>query len=250
MTGPLEGHVAVVTGGAGGIGLASARALAEAGASLALVDLDEAGLAAAAASLDCEPSGSSPGVLTLALDVCREEDMAAMAEETLARFGRIDVLVTAAGVLRVAAPKPLVQLTCAEWDAVLGVNLRGVFLSNRAVLPSMMAQRRGHIVNLASTSGREGLALDSAYSASKAGVIGLSEAVAQEVVRYGIRVNTVLPGPVDTGLWDQNSPIPRPAEMLPPERVADLILYLVTLPDDTLLVEPVIVPFPARGTRA
>jgi NAD(P)-dependent dehydrogenase (short-subunit alcohol dehydrogenase family) len=238
----LDGRVGVVTGGAGGIGLATAVALAREGAAVTLVDRDERGIEAAAAAVTAADNDGH-GTLPLVADVRLEADMERMVERTLARFGRIDILVAAAGILRHAAPQPVAKMDVADWDAVLDTNLKGVFLSNRAVMQTMIAQRSGHIINLASTSGREGRALDAAYCASKAGVIGLSQAAAQEVNRYGVRVNTVLPGAVDTPLWEQNAPLPRPEEILPPERVADLIVYLVTLPEETILLEPVIVPF-------
>jgi NAD(P)-dependent dehydrogenase (short-subunit alcohol dehydrogenase family) len=243
--GVLQGQVALVTGAAGGIGRATATMLVGAGARVAIVDIDKRGLAETAALLD----GSAPEALALHLDVRQEEDMSTMADETLERLGRIDVLIAAAGILRTGRPTTLAEMQPEEWDAVVDVNLRGVFLSNRAVLPAMMAQGRGHIINVASTAAREGRAFDSAYSASKAGVVGLSEAAAQEVRRYGIRVNAVLPGAVDTALWTQNAPIPRPEEILPAERIADLILFLLTMPEDTVLFEPVIVPFEARRAR-
>src|SRR5262249_20528289 len=106
----------------------------------------------------------------------------------------------------------------------------------------MVAQRRGVIVNLSSTSGRHGLAYDAAYCASKFGVIGFSEALAEEVRSSGIKVHTVLPGAVDTAIWDQNRPLPRPEQILPPQRVAELILYLLTLPQDTILVRVAVTP--------
>ena len=184
----------------------------------------------------------------LELDVRREDAVGRAVDAATARFGRIDILVTCAGILRAAgsAPKPLVQIDPAEWDAVIETNLRGVFLTNRAVLRGMIARRRGQIVNLSSTSGRVGRALDSAYCASKFGVIGLSEALAEEARPYGVRVHVVLPDAVDTPMWQQNGPIAAPPDALPPERVADLIVYLLTLPEDTVLVSPVIAPFRTR----
>lgn len=236
----------MVTGAAGGIGRATATLLAEEGAALALVDVNHEALEGA----EREVAELGADRLCLRLDCRDEDDMARMSEEILARFGRIDVLVAAAGLLRSGQPKPVAQLDVSDWDDVVDTNLRGVFLSNRAVLPTMMRQRHGQIVNVASIAAREPKALDAAYCASKAGVVGLSQAAAEEVRRYGIRVNAVLPGAVDTDLWEQNGPIPPPAEMLPPQRVAELIVFLLTLPDDTVLVDPVIAPFsPGRRQR-
>jgi 3-oxoacyl-[acyl-carrier protein] reductase len=238
----LQGQVAIITGGGGGIGLATARALADAGAVIVLTDNNQQRLDHAATALE----DTRTSLLPLCLDVTSEHDMDELADQTLAHFDRIDILVAAAGLLRLGPPTPLLELPIEEWDAIIAVNLRGVYLSNRAVLPTMVSQRAGQIINIASTSGREGQPLDSAYSASKAGVIGLSQAAAQEVARYGVRISTIIPGAVDTDLWTQNSPIPRPDAMLPPSRVAELILYLLNLPPDTVLLEPVLLPFRQR----
>jgi NAD(P)-dependent dehydrogenase (short-subunit alcohol dehydrogenase family) len=114
----------------------------------------------------------------------------------------------------------------------------------------MTRQRAGAIVNISSVSGRTGRAFDAAYCASKFGVIGLSESLAEEVRQYGIRVSVVLPDAVDTPMWDQNLRIiPRPPHLLRPERVAQLILILLTLPADTILVNPVIAPFQGRRRK-
>jgi NAD(P)-dependent dehydrogenase (short-subunit alcohol dehydrogenase family) len=167
--------------------------------------------------------------------------MEEMVRRTLDRYGRIDALVASAGILRGGNPRVVAEMPVAEWDLVLDTNLKGVFLSNRAVLPTMMKQRQGVIINLSSTSGRQGLAYDSAYCASKFGVIGFSEALAEEMRPHGVKVHVILPGAVDTPMWDQNGPILRPLEILPPERVSDLIVYMITLPDDTILLNPSIV---------
>jgi NAD(P)-dependent dehydrogenase (short-subunit alcohol dehydrogenase family) len=240
----LDGRVAVVTGGGGGIGRATCRALAASGAAVVAVDRGRAG-DDTASTLTTEGSQA----MGLSLDVTEPDDMAAMAERTLDRFGRIDVLVATAGLLRSGPPSTVAQLPVEEWDLILGTNLRGVFLSNRAVLPAMLAQRQGTIVNLSSTSGRHGLAYDAAYCASKFGVIGFSESLAEEVGPHGVKVQVVLPGPVDTALWDQNGPLPRPSTILPPERVADLVVYLVSLPPDTMVVQPTVVGFRSRRRR-
>ena len=156
--------------------------------------------------------------------------MCRMAAETLRVFGRIDILVASAGTLRGASalPRQLAELGASTWDEITGTNLKGVFLSNRAVLPPMIRQRGGTIINLSSTSGRTGLAFDSAYCASKFGVIGLSQAVAAEVRQFGIRVHALLPGPVATPMWQQNGPIPYFGAAIPPERVADAIRHVAS----------------------
>jgi NAD(P)-dependent dehydrogenase (short-subunit alcohol dehydrogenase family) len=244
IDGRLSGQIAVVTGAASGIGRALCLALTRQGASVAATDVDGSGIEQTLDAL----GDARERTLTLEVDVRREDAVARMASAVTERFGRIDILVACAGILRPrgCAPKPLVDIDPEEWDAVIETNLRGVFLTNRAVLPGMIARRRGQIVNLSSTSGRVGRALDSAYCASKFGVIGLSEALAEEARPYGVKVHVVLPDAVDTPMWKQNGPIAAPPDALPPERVADLIVYLLTLPDDTMLVSPVIAPFRTR----
>jgi len=239
---PLDGQVALVTGGAGGIGLAACQALRRAGAVLAIADRDAARIEVARAALGDDTLG-------MTVDVTDEAAVEAMARTTVERLGRIDILVACAGILRApgAAPRPVAQMTAAEWDAVLAVNLRGTFLCNRAVLGPMIRQRRGQIVNVSSTSGLKGKALDGAYCASKFGVIGLTESLAEEVRPHNIRVQAILPDVVATPIWEQNGPFGAPAEALPAERVGDLICYLVTLPPDTMLQALVVSPF--RGRR-
>jgi NAD(P)-dependent dehydrogenase (short-subunit alcohol dehydrogenase family) len=243
----LSGQVAIVTGAGSGIGRATALALADEEVTLVLADADEQGVARTAADL----AGHRPGqrVIGMRCDVRREEDVDRLVARTLDECGgRIDALIACAGILRPkgSQPKPLAEITPAEWDAVIDTNLRGMFLCNRAVLGPMIAQRGGHIVNLSSTSGRQGRALDAPYCASKFGVIGLSEALAEEVRPYGVRLHIVLPDAVATPMWDQNGPIAAPADALPPSRVADFIVYLLRLPEDTVLVSPVIAPFKTR----
>jgi NAD(P)-dependent dehydrogenase (short-subunit alcohol dehydrogenase family) len=243
------GLVAIITGGAGGIGQATALALARAGARVVAADLPGPKLDAATRAFAA--SGMSPMITVMPMDVTQEADTARVADETARRFGRIDVLVTSAGILRAPGtlPKPLADTTPAEWQIVIDVNLRGVFLSNRAVLAHMIANRSGLIINVSSTSGRQGRAHDAPYCASKFGVVGLSEALAEEVRHRGIRVQTIFPDAVDTPLWEQNGPI-KPEYALAPERVADLIAFMVALPEDTQLVAPAIAPFRTRRRKA
>ena len=240
----LTGRVALITGAAGGIGSATARALAAKGAHLVLVDRSAEALSALAAGLQAE-------VLTVVADVSSEADMARMAEAALARFGQIDALVTTAAILRLGdGMRTLAQTTFEEWRRIIDVNLTGTFLANRAVLPAMLAQKRGDILNLSSTSGRQGRAFDGPYSASKAGIIGLSESLSEEVAREGIRVQTLLPDAVDTGLWSQaGGAALKPRTLLSADRVAALIVYLLSLPRDTYLLNSVVMPLPTRRRK-
>jgi NAD(P)-dependent dehydrogenase (short-subunit alcohol dehydrogenase family) len=240
--GTLTGKVAIVTGGSIGIGLSTAVALAQEGVCVVVVGRNRERLDEALWELDQKTESSEN--LGLALDVRRESDMEQMIQRTLDHFGRIDILVSAAGILRARGGflRTLQQMTVEEWDDVIDTNLLGVFLSNRAVIPTMIQQRSGNIINISSTSGLKGLAFDSAYCASKFGIIGLSEALAEELRHYGIRVQVLLPGAIDTGMWDQSGPLPPPKDILAPERVADTILYLLALPADTIIETPIVKP--------
>jgi NAD(P)-dependent dehydrogenase (short-subunit alcohol dehydrogenase family) len=246
--GGLDGNVVIVTGGGSGIGGATCERLVREGARLVVVDLNAMNTESMVERLMAE---GAKEVLGLPLSVRSEEDMEMMARKTLERFGRIDILIHCAGILRGkrSNPRMLSELSTEEWDEVVGTNLRGTFLANRAVLPSMIKQRGGQILNISSTSGLQGFAFASAYSASKFGVIGLSESLADEVRTYGIKVQVLCPGAVNTPLWDQNVSIQAPEHSLPPERVADLIAYLVTLPTDTILQNVVVIPSKLRRRR-
>ncbi|HNU70199.1 MAG TPA: SDR family oxidoreductase [Thermodesulfobacteriota bacterium] len=239
----LEDAVVIVTGGTVGIGYATCKALAAAGAHVVAVGRNQEKLATLVAEIDRMETGAR--ALTLGLNVRDEKDMEEMARVTMDTFGRIDGLIASAGILRAGEGRlsKFQQMTVAEWDDVIDTNLRGVFLANRAVLPVMINQRSGDIINLSSTSGRKGLAYDSAYCASKFGVIGLSEALAEEARQYGVRVQVLLPGAIDTGMWDQNGPLPPPAAILPVDRVATMIVRMLRLPDDVILAGPIIEPF-------
>lgn len=231
---PFAGQVAIVTGGSAGIGRDVCARLAARGARLAVVGRDPDRLEQV--RRECiENGGAEPGdVLTLRLDVRSASDMAEMAARTRERFDRIDILVHSAGVLRPAGAglMRLDQTPPEIWDEVVCTNLRGTYLANRAVLPMMIEQRSGDILNLSSKSGRRGLAFDAPYCASKFGVIGLTEALAEEVKSYGVRVQALCPGTFETGVWGQAGPLPRPGNLPPSSRVADAIVFLLSLPRD------------------
>lgn len=245
MARDLEDRSVIITGACGGIGGACAKLFAAHGAKLTLVDRDPAKLSALAAELEAE-------ALTLALDVTAEADMAEMASRASQRFGGIDTLIAAAGILRRGGElKTVVDTTYEDWRAVIDVNLTGTFLSNRAVLSAMLERGSGDIVNISSTSGRQGRAYDAPYAASKFGIIGLSESLAEEVGRRGIRVQTLLPDAVRTALWDQSGNAAlKPPHMLSPDRVAEFVHYLISLPRDAFLLNPMLYPLQVRSKRA
>jgi 3-oxoacyl-[acyl-carrier protein] reductase len=189
----LVGQVAVVTGGTRGIGLATVRLLAEAGASVVVSGRDEDRLEALARELE---AAGAP-FLTVAADAAKREDADRLVESTRERFGRIDVLVNNAGIIR---DQLLVRMKDEDWDQVLDTNLRGVFLMTRAVGKVMIRQKRGRIINISSTAGAMGSPGQVNYSAAKAGVIGLTKAAARELAHWGILVNAVAPGLIETDM--------------------------------------------------
>ncbi len=182
-------RVAVVTGGAGGLGSALVRRLAHDGLSVAVADLD----GAAAAEL----AGSLPDGFAVPVDVTSPESAEQMIAAVLERFGQIDVLVNNAGIS--GARARVDQLAVEDWRRVIDVNLHGVFHVTRACVPHMVERGGGRIVNIASIVGKEGNAMLSAYSASKAGVIGFTKAVAKELATSGVLVNCVAPAVMEAG---------------------------------------------------
>jgi NAD(P)-dependent dehydrogenase (short-subunit alcohol dehydrogenase family) len=185
----LQGRTAIVTGGASGIGAATVRHLAAAGARVLVLDVQELPPATAA-----DLGEAVDGVLC---DVSDEAAVVGSVEAAVGRWGRIDVLVNIAGIEQTTTYD---QTTVAEWDRILDVNLRGTFLLCREVAPHMVAAGRGSIVNLASTNGLVGSLAGVAYGASKGGVVILTKDLAIELARTGVRVNAVCPGTIDTPL--------------------------------------------------
>jgi 3-oxoacyl-[acyl-carrier protein] reductase len=187
-------RTAVITGGAAGIGLAVAQRLAASGATVALWDRDATALQAAKAAI--------AGVkVTHALDVADADAVERAAGATAKALGRIDVLVCSAGITGPNAPTW--EYPVDAWRQVMDVNLNGLFYCNRAVVPVMLKNDYGRIVNIASVAGKEGNPNASAYSTSKAAVIGLTKSLGKELARTGIRVNCVTPAAVRTAIFDQ-----------------------------------------------
>lgn len=245
----LSGQVVVVTGGASGIGRATCRDLAQRGASICVADFNQKTLDETMTELESEWPGTE--VIAQRVDVREEEQVQALFDRAQQIFGRVDALVHSAGILRGAGgtPRMLHDTSVEEFDAVVGTNLRGTFLCNRAVLPIMIKQRGGQIINIASTSGIQGRPFDSVYCASKFGVVGLTESVRAEVGNLGIKVHVILPDAVATPLWDQNGPVNAPDYALAPDRVADLITYVLGLPPDVVLGNLIVSPMRSRRRR-
>jgi 2-dehydro-3-deoxy-L-rhamnonate dehydrogenase (NAD+) len=194
----LSGQTAIVTGGAAGIGEAISRRLATAGARVVIADLNEALAQQTAAQL---PGSGHAGVV---LNVGDSASCNAAITAAVAITGRIDILVNNAGIAGKAAP--VGEQSDADWAACVAINLNGPFYMMRAVLPHMKQQKYGRIVNIASIAGKEGNPNMSAYSATKAGLIGLTKSVGKEVATEGICVNAVSPAVVRTKILEQLTP--------------------------------------------
>ncbi len=232
----LEGKVAVITGAASGIGRATAMRFAAEGAHVMAADLDDDGLA----KLVDELGTTSKEISVLQMDVTSREDTLRMVDQTLERFDRLDILINNAGINRDALAVKIKDetphyLDDSQWDPVLAVNLKGSFLCAQAASVPMIRQGSGHIVNTASVAALGNIG-QANYSASKAGVIGLTRTLALEWARFGIKVNCVAPGATRTqmtaGIPDkirdallEKIPLRRMAE---PEEIAAVHLFLVS----------------------
>ena len=239
----LEGRTALVTGASSGLGRATAIALAHAGADVALVARSAEELESARE----EASKTGSRALALPTDLAKEDEAAWAVGQTVEAFGRIDVLVNAAGT---DAPGTVEELDVEGWDRTLSVNLRAPFLLSKTAFPRMREAGGGTIVNVSSVAGKKGWANASAYCASKFGLTGFTEALADEGKAHGIRAIVLYPGAMDTN-WGAFSPEERrqsepneaPAtQVLPPERVADFIAWFVASPPEFVLTEGIVLP--------
>jgi NAD(P)-dependent dehydrogenase (short-subunit alcohol dehydrogenase family) len=223
----FNGQIAVVTGGAQGIGLAVAKALVEHGAKVASWDAQEEKNKASMTEL-----GTS--AMAIACDIANEASIDAALRATEAALGPVSILVNSAGI---AGPNgPVETYEFSDWKRVIDIDLNGTFLTNKAVIPSMKRQKYGRIVNIASIAGKEGNPNASAYSAAKAGVIALTKSLGKELADYDIAVNAVTPAAAKTPIFDQLtqqhidymlSKIPRNRFLLV-EEAAAMIRWLVS----------------------
>lgn len=227
----LHGKVALITGAAQGMGRAIARLLVQQGAQAVLNDLNEARLLETADEI----ARGGGEVFPVKADVSKAEEVNALIALAVKRFGTIDILVNNAGVLR---STPFTDIEEQEWDMVMEANVKSFYLCAKAVLPRMMNQRSGKIVNMSSSAGRSTSTLGGAhYTASKAAVLGLTRHLAKEMASYNINVNAVCPGLIDTEMvratcppakiaaYEESFPIRR---LGTPQEVADLVLFLAS----------------------
>ena len=243
---PEGTRCALVVGAGRGLGKTAALTLGRAGYAVAVASRTQAEIEQVAAEVralqaatervsSSEPtrgtSQAGDGALAVVTDATQADQVGRLVAAVLERFGRIDVLVNCAGE---ALIKPTPQNSDDDWQRIMSSNLTSTFLTCRAVMPHMMQQRSGHIVNIASRVARDGAPNVAAYSAAKAGVVGFSKALNQELKSHGVKVSVICPGPMDTPMRWAATPDWDRAKVIAPQRIADLIVLLVASPDTTV----------------
>jgi 3-oxoacyl-[acyl-carrier protein] reductase len=229
MTKQLEGKVAIVTGASRGIGRSTALALAAEGAA---VVVNYASSSGAADAVVAEITAQGGKAIALKADVSQEAEVDQMVETTIAQLGRIDILVNNAGITRDTL---LLRMKLEDWQAVIDLNLTGVFLCTRAISKIMLKQKSGRIINITSVAGQMGNAGQANYSAAKAGVIGFTRTMARELASRGITVNAVAPGFIATDMTSDLNAEPI-LQMIPlkrygqPEDIAGMVAFLGAAP--------------------
>ena len=229
----IEGRVAVVTGAGRGIGRAIAVELARMGAKVALVARGAPGLEETAKTI-----GKNASVIPT--DVRKRDEVHRLFDQVSSALGPVDILVNAAGI---GIFGPVTDFSDEDYDAILDTNLRGIFLACRYVVPSMISRRKGDIVNIASIAGKVGSAKRAVYCASKFGVIGFTQSLAEEVREHGIRVSVICPGSTDSSFsQDPNREGKTRSKMLSPSDVAYAVRTIVTQEPNSFISEIIVRP--------
>ena len=231
----LTGKVALVTGGGRGLGEAICRMLGAEGAIAIVADIREE--LAETIALEIQADGGKAKAIRL--DICDEHQVEAAVTQIVSEFGRLDILINNAGT---DVTLPVDELTIAEWDRVLAVNLRAPFVLSKQVLPTMQQQKHGHIVNIASTASKRAWANASAYHASKWGLLGFSHALHVEARPHGIKVTAVIAGGMQTPFILDRFPDTPLEKLQDPKNVADTIRYVLSQPEATVIPEVMVVP--------
>ena len=238
----LKDKVAIVTGAGTGIGRAIALAYVQEGASVVLVGRTQETLATVAE----EVIALGGEALVVCASVSKPPEVRRVVEEALARFGKVQILVNNAGVF---IYKGFLDLSLKDWDDTIDTNLKGIFLCCQAVLPGMIKQKQGNIINISSIHGKIGDANLSAHCASKFGVIGLTQALAREVIDHNINVNVICPGQVKSNWVDEPDALPTPlSTRLKPADVARVAVFLAS-PDSSIMTGSVIDVFGGTSLR-
>ncbi len=235
----LKNSVAIITGGGSGIGLAIASSLVAEGMTVVIVGRDSKKLERAKNKLEKEGGK----VLTVPTDVSVTDQVKKLVKQTMDSFGRVDLLVNNAGI---GKPGSIEQSTEAVWDETQAINLKGAFLCIKAVLPIMKRQGSGYVVNISSLAGKMGFGGMAAYSASKFGMVGLTESLLEEAIENNIRATVICPGFVDTPMV-RGASVPA-KDMIPPEDIGKLVVGLLHLSPVTVIKEIVVQRRGAIGT--
>lgn len=235
----LDGKVVLILGAAGGIGSACARTLAARGAAIFLADINQEKLTAVADSLGVS------GQRVRCVDITVFDEVAAIVDAVVREFGRLDVLINCAGVMYI---RPISEANVAEWNTTIDLNLKGTMWGVAAVLPVFLKQQSGHLVSLGSVHGLKLSPGSAAHSASKFGVNAFTEGLRAELAHSGIRVTTVNPGAVDTGIQSRTTGTDRGrideiyADAMPPEIIARAVEFAIEQPDTVSISELVVRP--------
>ncbi|MFL5802024.1 MAG: SDR family oxidoreductase [Roseiflexaceae bacterium] len=239
MEARLNGHVVLVTGAGSGLGEATARAFARAGCAVACVDINGAAIERLSGELHAHDSES----IALQCDVGDADAVFRVVDSVAEHFGRLDVVVNCAAIDHTLGVE---ELTVAQWDQEIDVNLRGPFLFAKAALPIMRRQQSGHIVNIASTAATRAWANAAPYHASKWGLVGFGRSLGVEGRPDNIRVTTIIPGGMRTHFFDrfaaQGIPMPDEANLQDPANVAETIVFAVCMPPQSVIQEVIVTP--------